>query len=100
MTLGAGSPLAQPAPEGAELFERRCSSCHVGESRIGPLLAPNRYVNGPENIVRRILFGGGAMAGFAARLSDEEIAAIANYVRITLNGYDGVVTPEFVSGMR
>ncbi|HYP63798.1 MAG TPA: cytochrome c [Acidocella sp.] len=101
----AGLPVPAPAastdpatgpqgnPLGKQVFEEACASCHgwSGQGTIGPgaLFTGNRAVNDPSgvNVAMMILHGTGApdgggafMPSFAAAYSDDEIAAVANYV--------------------
>ena len=78
---------------GKSLYEDNCSSCHQsnGKGRPGqvPALAGNTAVTAPEpyNVIMPMLQGfapqgvWGPMASFAS-LSNEQIADIANYVRV------------------
>jgi cytochrome c553 len=92
----SGEGLASTFPvtsEGQGLYLSNCAGCHQmnGEGLQGkiPALAQNGSVTaaGPDNIIKVVLGGlyananYGPMPAFAAALSDEQIAAIANYVR-------------------
>lgn len=80
--------------EGKRLYDDHCSSCHQfdGKGIPGqvPALAGNTAVTAPEpyNVIMALLQGfapqgaWGAMASFAG-LSDEQIADLANYVRVS-----------------
>lgn len=109
--LAIGVPLATaataqpvPEPDGAALFVSvGCASCHGERGEGGartPRIAGNGFTFAPGNVVYQILEGGGPMPPFAARLTDAEIAAIANFVRTELNPYADLVTAEFVRGLR
>lgn len=92
-----------PPPDGAALFRAAgCASCHGERGEGGartPRIAGNGFTFAPGNVVYQILEGGGPMPPFA-RLSDNEIAAIANFVRTVLNPYTDRVTADFVRGLR
>jgi mono/diheme cytochrome c family protein len=83
-------------------MQSRCFACHgeFGYGGAGPrfrddkLLAPEQYV------VSRILLGGGIMPSFAEMLSDQQIAAVASYVRNSWGNNFGPVTPDQVAGVR
>ena len=92
--LRTGRPLPTPArAEGAALYMGYCSSCHqatgAGIAGVFSPLAGNAAVTAPDpgNLLQAMLLGlpaefrHGAMPSFAAQLNDEQIAAIANYVR-------------------
>lgn len=100
----AAPPPAAPRAEAAQLalgkqvYQQHCSDCHgpqgEGADRAYPALAGNRAVilPSPDNAVQAILGGGFApataghpqpygMPPFRTLLTDEEIAAVAAYVR-------------------
>lgn len=103
--------------QGEALYGRHCVACHgeLGEGVAGiyPALAGNRAVRmaEPANVIRVIAKGGylPATAGnprpfgmppFAHLLSDDEIAAVASYVRDSWGNRAGVVEPQTVSRLR
>ena len=86
----AGTALApsgaQPGADGAELFAANCAACHQpqGEGIEGafPKLAGNAFVGGdPKAVVATLLNGRGGMPSFRDDLKDDQLAAIATYVR-------------------
>lgn len=101
---GAAAPATQPAPlasamaRGGKVYEQQCAQCH-GDKGLGgvgafPALAGNRAVvlADPTNLLRVVLQGGylPATAGnprphgmppFQQLLTDEEVAAVATFVR-------------------
>ncbi len=103
--------------QGAALYARHCATCH-GEQGDGvpgvyPRLAGNRAVRmaEPANVIRVIARGGflPATAGnprpfgmppFAHLLSDDEIAAVATYVRDSWGNRASVVEPHRVGRLR
>ncbi len=95
--------IPAPPPDGAALFVSvGCASCHGDRGQGGartPRIAGNGFTFAPGNVVYQILEGGGPMPPFA-RLSDEEIAAIANFVRTELNPYTDLITADFVRRLR
>jgi len=95
---------------GEKLFSEHCASCHgaSGEGAPGayPALAGNRAVlmNNPANLLRIIQRGGFApattgnprpygMPPFAGMLNDEELAAVASYLRNAWGNRAGDVRP-------
>ena len=85
--LGAGvmavTNARAQAVDGAEVFATvGCSACHGanGEGGIGPALAGNADLANAALVINQILVGGGVMPPFA-QLTDDQIAAVANYVR-------------------
>lgn len=90
---GSDAALAQANDVGAKVYAANCAGCHQangsGRPPIIPGLAGNDSVTAtePTNVIGAVLNGlgpwnnGPAMPSFAAGLSDEEIAAVTNYVR-------------------
>jgi mono/diheme cytochrome c family protein len=84
---------------GKQIYENNCSSCHhsdgKGMARTVPALAGNTAVTAasPDDVIMAILEGfgpqgtWGAMGSFAHRLTDEQIADVANYVRTAWNNH-------------
>ncbi len=85
-------------PDGAKLFATTCSSCHqldgMGRDTIYPPLVGSEWVTGQESRLIRVILHGltgpievqgepwdGLMPPWGITLKDDEIAAIATYVR-------------------
>jgi mono/diheme cytochrome c family protein len=99
---------------GLKLFAGDCAGCHLwnGTGRQSEYadLVGARAVNDPSgsNIVMAILNGSRIsvgnqrmeMPGFRDKYSNEQIAALANYVLQHFGGTSGVVTGENVQGLR
>jgi mono/diheme cytochrome c family protein len=83
--------------DGRQLFTANCAACHqaagTGVAGVFPPLDGSEWVTGSPRVLANILLHGvdgeltvkgtvykGAMPGFA-RLSDDELAAVANYLR-------------------
>lgn len=101
--LPDGAALAQAGAQakaprtGAQVFASTCAACHQAQGEgtdVYPPLAGSEWVNGPESRVVRIILHGlvgdvevqgqvynGAMPAWGPSLSDEEIAAVATYIR-------------------
>jgi mono/diheme cytochrome c family protein len=86
--LGAGvmavTNARAQAVDGAQVFATvGCSACHGanGEGGIGPALAGNADLANAALVINQVLVGGGIMPPFGAQLTDDQIAAVANYVR-------------------
>lgn len=103
--------------QGAALYGRHCATCHgeQGEGVPGayPMLAGNRAVRmaEPANVIRVIAKGGFlpatqgnprpfGMSPFAHLLSDDDIAAVASYVRDSWGNQAGQVEPQTVARLR
>jgi mono/diheme cytochrome c family protein len=93
-TLRAGRQILYPERQrGASVYLSYCSGCHQGDGKgvpgKFPPLAGNPVVTAqdPGNVFRAILggipqrSGYGAMPGFAAQLSNQQIADLVNYLR-------------------
>jgi len=113
-SLRTGKPAPDPArAQAASLYLDHCGACHQAGGRgmpnVFPPLAGNPVVIAPDaaNIVKVVLGGVPAqgkyipMPGFASVLTDQQIAALANYIR-TSWGNQAVpnVTTEAVARLR
>lgn len=69
--------------EGARLYANRCSACHGEglEGAFGPELRNIGERMTRDELIAVIRDGTGLMQGFRDRLTDEEIAAIADWIR-------------------
>lgn len=105
---GRGSP--QALARGGKLYEQHCASCHgdkgQGVPAMYPPLAGNRAVllDPPNNLVQIIRMGGFlpgtasnpqpfGMPPFAHQLDNDDIAAVATYVRQSWGNSAPAVTP-------
>jgi mono/diheme cytochrome c family protein len=99
-----GAPGVAAAAEGEAVYAAAgCAGCHgpEGGGGVGPVLAGNANLNNASLVVRQILQGGDVMPPFADRLSDEEIAAVANYIRTAWgNAAAEMIAPADVAAMR
>ncbi len=108
--------VAAPSVDGKKLFETRCAACHQkdGKGLAGafPPLAGSEWVTGAPEVPTAILLHGlsgelkvggktyrGAMPTFKT-LSDEEIAAVASYVRGGWGNGAGKVEASLVTSLR
>lgn len=110
---GADRKVDATKLEGIRLYVDNCSGCHQsagnGIPKVIPPLAGNPVVIDPTglNIVKVIIRGIQArngyipMPSFASRLSDEEIAELANYIRTSWGNTAGAnVTSAMVKKIR
>lgn len=88
--------------QGQEIYAASCAGCHGpdGEGGFGPAHAGNANLADTEFVVGRILNGQGEMPVWGTRLSDEEIAAVATYLRNTWGNDFGAVSPAEVAAQR
>lgn len=108
---------AEAAAAGAPHYERHCRECHGPSGRgglfDGPPLAGSAVVQGedPSSLVNIILYGSDrpavlgshvweAMPAYAQELGDEEIAALANYLRGSWGNRAPPVEPGSVARQR
>ena len=99
-------------PDGASLYTSTCAACHqadgMGIAGAFPPLAKSKVLNDqdPELLIRIILQGYdanpefGQMPGFAALLTDGEIAAIINHERSSWGNDAPAVNAEQVADIR
>ena len=123
--LPARAPAPAPATytqaashaQGGELYARQCAACHgkqgEGVPGVYPPLDGNSSVTAPTatNAVRSVLLGGFApatvgnprpysMPPFAQQLSDDEVAAVVNYIRQSWSNRASAVWPAEVGRLR
>lgn len=73
--------------EGSTIFAENCASCHGsdGSGGFGPSLQ-NRSDLSVERVTEQVTNGGGEMPSFEGQLSEEQIAAVADYVSTQIAG--------------
>ena len=89
---------------GEEIYSTLCAGCHMpkGEGAVGggmyPALAGNEKLEYPDYAVFIVLNGYKAMPSFGHTLSDEQVAAVVNYLQSGLGGntYEPAATIEQV----
>lgn len=101
---------------GEAVYKRNCQACHQpngqGLASAFPPLDGSPWVNGaPERLSAIVLYGikgeievagqtyKGLMPAFQDKLSEEEIAAVASYVRSSWSNESGVVEPSLVKAV-
>jgi mono/diheme cytochrome c family protein len=92
---------------GEQLFANVCQGCHMsdGKGAVGagvyPSLAADKNLEAGGYPVSLVVLGQGAMPPFGAMMSDEQIAAVVNYLRTHFgNDYKDAVTAEDVKAVR
>jgi cytochrome c6 len=91
--------------EPQSVFMDNCAACHqaggVGIPGVFPALAADAFVRGdPAAVVRVILAGRNGMPSFRNDLSDEQIAAVASYIRQSFGNGAAAIQPAFVAEIR
>jgi mono/diheme cytochrome c family protein len=92
---------------GEQLFANVCQGCHMpdGKGAVGagtyPSLAGNNNVEAGGYPIYVVLRGQRAMPPFGAMMSDNQVAAVVNYLRTHFgNDYKDTVTAEDVKVVR
>lgn len=92
---------------GEEVFVNICQGCHMsdGKGATGagtyPSLAGNSNMQAGGYVIGIVVNGQRAMPPFGAMLSDDQVAAVVNYVRTHFdNRYQDAVTVDDVRAVR
>jgi len=95
------------AQTGESLYGSVCAACHMdqGQGAVGaghyPALADNENLEARGYLVYAMVHGLKNMPAVGEMMSDEQVAAVANYVRTSFgNDYEDKVTAEEVAGAR
>ena len=106
-TLALSTGLKFVEMSGEELFVNVCRGCHMsdGKGAAGagtyPSLAGNRNLEAGGYPVHVVVNGQRGMPPFGAMMSDDQVAAVVNYVRTHFdNRYPDAVTIEDVRAVR
>jgi len=105
LTWSEGYRFSETSGEG--LFTNVCRGCHMadGKGAAGagtyPSLARNSNLEAREYPVSMVVNGHRDMPPFGAMMSDDQVAAVVNYLRTHFdNHYSDAVTPEDVKSVR
>ncbi|HEX5172420.1 MAG TPA: cytochrome c, partial [Cyclobacteriaceae bacterium] len=77
--------IAQIEPmNGKEIFNASCAQCHGVDGKLGVMGATDLSSTQTEwtSIIKTIKNGKGLMVGYKGRLTDAQIAAVADYVKM------------------
>lgn len=103
LALAAGPALAEDATllsHGEQLYAANCAACHqvtgAGAEPAFPALAGNGNLADLELIVGNVHLGRGAMRAFPD-FDDNDLAAVASYIRTSWGNDFGSVTPDEVT---
>jgi mono/diheme cytochrome c family protein len=106
-TLALSTGLKFVEMSGEELFVNVCRGCHMsdGKGAAGagtyPSLAGNRNLEASGYPVHVVVNGQRGMPPFGAMMSDDQVAAVVNYLRTHFdNNYQDAVTAEDVKIVR
>src|SRR5436853_260221 len=99
----AGSASAEDSSPGARIYKQSsCVVCHggLGTGGFGPKLAGDPMLAIGQFVIAQILIGRSQMPPFADKLSDQDIAAVAQYIRTNWGNDFGPVTPDQAADTR
>ena len=109
---GAGDPVFSPGyrfaeKTGEQLFANVCRACHMSDAKGAtgagtyPALAGNPNLVSSGYPVGIVVNGQRGMPAFGEVMSDDQVAAVVNYVRTHFgNNYQDAVTTEDVRAAR
>jgi mono/diheme cytochrome c family protein len=102
--LGFASAAAAAA-NGQQIYQDSCAACHqptgVGRPPAFPALVGDKVVGGPAApMIATLLNGRGGMPAWKDQYNDEEIAAVATYVRTSWGNKGASVKPAEVAAVR
>jgi mono/diheme cytochrome c family protein len=102
--IAGGPALAQEkSAQGEHIFmDSHCFVCHgqLGTGGVGPAFRADRFLAFTDYVAGQILMGRGVMPPFADSLTDQQIAAVAGYIRTSWGNNFGEVKPEQVAQVR
>ena len=83
-------------------MQSRCFVCHgeAGDGGSGPAFMHDKFLAITDYVIAQILIGRNEMPSFAKMLDDEQVAAVAAYIRNSWGNHLGPVTPAEVSKVR
>lgn len=105
VTFSSGDNFTEKT--GQELYANVCQACHMdkGQGAVGagkyPALAKNANLESGGYPIYVIVHGQKGMPPVGSMMSDDQVAAVVNYVRTNFgNDYKDAVTAEEVAGAR
>ncbi len=107
-SVGCFQERSQSFQQGEQLYTTYCVACHGigGTGVLYPRSALNHdaLVTGdPKGVLAVILFGregAGTMPGWKTMLTDQEVAAVATYIRQAWSNRADPITPAMVQAIR
>lgn len=101
--LVVGLRPAAAQPDARRIYvDQGCAVCHglMGRGGVGPDFVGDHFLALGDYAIVQILVGRGQMPGFADKLSDEQIAAVATYIRQSWGNKLGELSPDQVKQLR
>lgn len=88
--------------QGQQVYAESCAGCHgpEGLGNVGPAHAGNANLADADFVIVRLLDGQGQMPAWRDRLDDEQIAAVASYIRNSFGNSFGPVSAAQVGAAR
>ena len=95
--------------QGRKVYEGTCSTCHLssgqGQQGVANTLIGSQFVIGQEKDLVRVVLDGkegetGIMPPMREKLSNEEIAAVATYIRNAWDNSESAISPGLVEEVR
>lgn len=88
--------------QGQQVYAESCAGCHgpEGQGNVGPAHAGNANLADADFVIVRMLDGQGQMPAWRDRLDDEQIAAVASYIRNSFGNSFGPVSAAQVAAAR
>lgn len=82
--------------------DQGCAVCHglMGRGGVGPNFVGDHFLVLGDYVVAQILLGRGQMPAFSDKLSDDQIAAVASYIRQSWGNKVGDMSPDQVKQIR
>jgi len=88
--------------QGRTIFANNCAACHgaAGQGEQGPALAGNEALGDTGYLARTIIHGFGYMPPFGDQLNDNQVAAVASYIRNSWGNEFGPLQPSDAAAKR
>jgi mono/diheme cytochrome c family protein len=98
----APTVMAGPSTGGETYMRAGCFACHgeMGYGGAGPRFRSDKLLAADDYVVGQILLGRGIMPSFAHKLDDQQIAAVATYIRNSWGNDFGPVSADAVAKAR
>jgi mono/diheme cytochrome c family protein len=98
----ASSVQAGPSAGGETYMRAGCFACHgeMGYGGAGPRFRNDKLLAADDYVIGQILLGRGIMPSFAHKLDDQQIAAVASYIRNSWGNDFGPVSADQVAKAR
>lgn len=108
VSMGCLQERGQSFQQGEKLYKNYCVACHgiKGTGVLYPKSALNNdaFVTGDPNELIAVIFfgreGAGSMPGWKMTLTDQDVAAVATYIRQAWSNRADPITPAMVKEIR